>query len=86
MHVGDDPADRAKKLLVQMTLQEKIDMLYGVQSDYVGTVKENTRLGIPAILMNDGPQGFRSDKYPGTTTAWPCGLGIGTTWDRSLAV
>lgn len=38
-----------------MLLSEKIDMLHGTIGDYVGNVKKNTRLGIPALKLNDGP-------------------------------
>ena len=38
----------------------------------VGNVPANTRLGIPALNLNDGPQGFRGD--PGTSTCWPSAL------------
>ena len=48
---------------------------------YVGNVCENTRLGIPAIKMNDGPQGFRDNAHLGTTTAWPCSLAIAASFD-----
>lgn len=86
MRVSDDPATRAHKLLAQMNITEKINMLYGVGGEYVGTIQGNKRLGIPAILMNDGPQGFRApERYAGTTTAWPCALGVASTWDEQLA-
>lgn len=29
------------------------------------------------------PQGYRDDLYPHTTTAWPSGLTVANTWDRS---
>ena len=41
----------------------------------------NTRLNIPPINMNDGPQGFRDNRHPATTTAWPSGLTMAATWD-----
>jgi beta-glucosidase len=47
----------------------------------VGNVLPNSRLGIPPINMNDGPQGFRDDNHPGSTTAWPSGLTIAASWD-----
>ena len=31
--------------------------------------------------MNDGPQGFRDNRHPATTTAWPSGLTMAATWD-----
>lgn len=69
-----------------MELQEKVDMLHGWPgSDYVGFVAANTRLNIPALTLNDGPQGYRSNAYPGSSTAFPAGMTIGSTWDRELA-
>jgi beta-glucosidase len=32
--------------------------------------------------MNDGPQGFRDDDNPGSSTAWPSGLTMAASWDR----
>ena len=40
-----------------MTLDEKITMLHGVAGPYVGNVPANTRLGIPALNLNDGACG-----------------------------
>ena len=39
-----------------MNLTEKLDMLHGWDGPYVGNVPPNTRLGIPALNLNDGPQ------------------------------
>ena len=50
-------------------------------SGYVGNVCENARLG-----MNDGPQGFRDNDHLGSTTAWPCSLAIGATFDEQAAL
>ena len=43
----------------------------------------NSRLNIPAIKMNDGPQGFRGKA--GTSTAMPSGLTIGASFDVEAA-
>jgi len=48
---------------------------------YTGNVAPNTRLDIPPINMNDGPQGFRESIFPGTTTAFPSGLTVAASWD-----
>ncbi len=53
---GLTPSQRAAALLGQMNLTEKIDMLHGWDGPYVGNVIPNTRLGIPALNLNDGPQ------------------------------
>eukprot|EP00043_Microstomoeca_roanoka_P013291 m.130236 g.130236 ORF g.130236 m.130236 type:complete len:782 (+) comp15716_c2_seq1:3-2348(+) len=81
MDVTADPESRAEQLLAMMTLDEKITMLHGSAGPYVGNVPANTRLGIPALNLNDGPQGFRDDAHPGTTTCWPSGLTMAATWD-----
>ena len=60
MNTADPPASRVAKLVAQMTLPEKVAMLHGfgakLQSGYVGNVQGNSRLGIPGIRMEDGPQ------------------------------
>ncbi len=87
------PASRAKKLLAAMTQAEKLSMLHGPATGpccscntsascaYVGNINPVGRLGIPPINMNDGPQGFRDNVHPGTTTAWPSGLSMAASWD-----
>ena len=75
------PDDRARALLAKMTMDEKLAMLHGYSGDYVGNIPGNDRLGIPPINMNDGPQGFRDNASPGTTTAFPSGLTIAASWD-----
>lgn len=84
--------ERASILVKHMTLDEKLTMLHGPPTGtcscnysadcaYVGNVLGNSRLGIPPITMNDGPQGFRDDQHPQTTTAWPSGLAMAASWD-----
>ena len=85
MDTADPPAQRAKTLIAHMTLDEKLSLFHGSCEGYVGNVCANTRLGIPAIKMNDGPQGFRDNKHPGSTTAWPCSLAIASTFDTVAA-
>ena len=80
-----DPGSRARELLGRMTLDEKLALFHGSCLGYVGDVCANERLGIPAIRMNDGPQGFRDNAHPGTTTQWPCGLAIAATFDERAA-
>lgn len=79
------PSERADALLANMTLDEKVHMLHGSGVGYVGNVEGNERLGIPALRLNDGPQGFRDPHHSGTTTQFPSGLTVGATWDKELA-
>ena len=81
-------ADRAEKMLKLMTLGDKLSMMRGSFGDYVGNIEGNSRLGIPAIGMQDGPQGFRITKKTGeegSSTAWPSSLNIAASFDSRLA-
>ena len=49
---------------------------------YTGNVVGNGRLGIPPLHLNDGPQGFRENTHPGTTTQFPSGLAVAASWDK----
>jgi beta-glucosidase len=69
---------RVGDLLARMTLEEKIDMLGGVEGFYI---RPNERLGIPKIKMADGPVGVRN--Y-GPATAFPAGIAFAAAWDRDL--
>ena len=78
------PMQKAQAMVKRMTLEEKVAMLHGSKEGYTGTTPVNTRLGIPPIVMNDGPQGFRM-REGGSSTSWPAGLTVGATWDKNLA-
>lgn len=96
MNTNESPATRAALLLTEMNTSEKIVMLHGpVTGDccecnssplcnYTGNVAPNTRLGIPQIKMNDGPQGFRDNNHPGTSTSFPSALTVAASWDVEL--
>jgi beta-glucosidase len=64
-----------------MNQTEKITMIHGAGGSYVGNVPANTRLGIPPLNLNDGPQGFRDNAHHGTTTQWPGALTVSQTWN-----
>jgi hypothetical protein len=105
MNKADPAGVRAKKLVAEMKMEEKLVMLHGPIAPmpccecfnkttgkivdkacaYTGNVVPNERLGIPPIHMHDGPQGFRENMWPGTTTAWPSSLTVGASWDPEAA-
>ena len=69
---------RARQLVSQMTLEEKLDYIGGYNEFYIRPVE---RLGIPEIRMADGPQGVRNDTE---STLYPCGVAAAATWNRDL--
>lgn len=71
---------RAKEIVSKMTLREKIDYISGETSFSLRAIP---RLGIPRILLADGPQGIRN--HAPHSTLYPSGILTAATWDRSLA-
>src|SRR5579883_203554 len=82
MNAALTPDQRADQLLAQMTLDEKIAMLHGVAGSYIGYVPANTRLGIPALNLEDGPAGV-ADSMRGVT-AFPAPVAGAASWDTTL--
>jgi len=70
---------RVESILIRMTLEEKIDMLGGVDGFFV---RGFPRLGLPRLKMADGPIGVRND---GPATAMAAGIALAATWDSDLA-
>jgi beta-glucosidase len=70
MDKGETPEIRAQALVHAMNITEKASMLRGRGSDrpYSGHTAAIERVGIPQINVNDGPQGFRTDKKGGLST------------------
>jgi beta-glucosidase len=87
MNTGLSADRRARLLVAQMTLDEKIAMVHGVgfafNVGYAGVVPANTRLGIPALYLGDSPVGVGN----GSTgvTQWADTSALASTWDTSLA-
>lgn len=68
------------KILDQMTLREKVQMLFGGEQPGVVQLPGDRRLGIPAMFPSDGPRGVAA----AMDTAFPSGLGLAMSWDPSL--
>ena len=84
----DDTA-RARAILRQMTLDEKVNMMHGELNNYFGFYNAPIeRLGIPALTMADGPAGVRianPDVNEQQSTQLPSPLALAATWDEDLA-
>ena len=74
-----DVEKRLDSILSQMTLEEKIDYLGGINDYYIRAIP---RLGLPELKMSDGPLGVHN--Y-GVSTAYPAGIALAATWDPELA-
>src|SRR4030095_7843218 len=74
-----DIDDRVNSILSQLTLEEKIDLLGGVDGFFIRDV---SRLKLPRFRMADGPIGVRNF---GPATAMAGGIGLAATWNPSLA-
>jgi beta-glucosidase len=87
MNTSKSPLERIDLLLANMTTTQKIHLMAGSfnSEGYVGFVSAIPELKIPAVTLNDGPQGYRSPDHPRTSTAWPSGMTIGASFDVSLA-
>jgi beta-glucosidase len=83
---------RVEQLLARMSLDEEVRLMYGVaappSSGPAGYVRGIERLGIPPLVLSDGPLGLRdSARSPvrRPATALPAGLSLAASFDRQLA-
>lgn len=77
--ITQEMENRAKEIVAQMTLEEKIDYIGGDKEFYIRAIP---RLGLPEIRMCDGPQGVRNDTQ---STMYPSNVLTAATWNRELA-
>ncbi|MCI8482893.1 MAG: glycosyl hydrolase [Lachnospiraceae bacterium] len=82
----------AEEILKQLTLDEKIGMVHGAELFRTAGVE---RLGIPPLVMSDGPMGVRQEFEPDCwkpmggnddfVTYLPCNSALASTWNPGLA-
>ncbi len=70
---------RVDSILSQMTLEEKLAMLGGVDGFFI---RDIPRLNLPRLKMADGPLGVRNF---GPATAFAGGIALAATWNPGLA-
>ena len=82
--------EQIEQLIAEMTLEEKVGMIHASSSFTSGGVE---RLGIPELIMSDGPHGVRHEhgrdweKDTGvadSSTYLPVGTALAATWNRDL--
>ena len=81
-------ATRVAEVLHAMTLDDKLAMVDGTgfttgTAGYVGSIAANPRLCIPALNLEDGPQGV-ADGVPGVTQL-PAPVSLAASFDQGLA-
>jgi len=83
--------DEIKTLITKMTLEEKAGLCSGY--DFWST-KPIKRLGVPSILMSDGPHGLRKEndddvnvgmKQSFPATAFPPAVSLASSWSEEMA-
>lgn len=81
-----DVETRVNELLAQLTLAEKVSLLSG--RDIWNTMPIE-RLGIPSLVMTDGPHGVRAanpevGRRTGPATVFPSGVSMAASWNTRL--
>ena len=74
-----DIDQKVEELLKQMTVEEKLSYVGGVDWMYTRNID---RLGINRMKMTDGPQGLGTH---GKSTAYPATVMLAATWNENLA-
>lgn len=79
-----------KAIIAQMTLEEKAGLCSGLDFWHLKGVE---RLGIPSVMVTDGPHGLRKQRQSADhlglfdsvpATCFPSAAGLATSWDREL--
>ena len=88
------PVDRARAIVAQMTLDEKIGQLHGIRDDAADIyrhVPAIPRLGVPALMITNGPAGVstggsrRPENQP-FATALPAPISLAASFDVKQAL
>ncbi len=78
------PSQRVAELVGQLTIDECADLITGLE---IWTGRPVERLGIPSLVVTDGPNGARGSGLMGTgtpTACIPAGSVLGATWDPEM--
>ena len=75
---------RARQVVSQMTLDEKVSQMHGTQTKELYRIVVGVpRLNIPDLLVTNGPAGFgpAGPGHQGAATALPAPISLAATWD-----
>lgn len=72
---------KARSLLSQLTLEEKVNVTRGFTGNCVGNTGAVTRLGIKPLCLADAPDGIRGQEF---VSSFPASIHVAATFDRSL--
>ncbi|MBR5538945.1 MAG: glycoside hydrolase family 3 protein, partial [Clostridia bacterium] len=79
--------NKIKDLISQMSVEEKISFCAGADSWHTVGIE---RLGIPGVMMSDGPHGLRkriiteTENYTVKSTCFPTASAMANSWDEKL--
>ncbi|KAJ5803480.1 uncharacterized protein N7503_005930 [Penicillium pulvis] len=76
---------KATALVAQMTLEEKNNLTFGIDStstSCVGVIGAIERLGFPGMCLQDAGNGVRMADF---VNSYPSGIHVGASWNKSLA-
>jgi beta-glucosidase len=78
--------EQVDTLVKQLSLREKISLLAGRDAWHTVPIEH---LGLPSLVMTDGPHGVRSSqpeagRIDGPATSFPTGVSMATSWDPAL--
>ncbi len=78
-----DAERRIEGLLAQLTLEEKASLTAGADLWHTRPIP---RLGIPALVLSDGPSGARGTSLAEgpSSASFPCGTALAATWNTEL--
>jgi beta-glucosidase len=81
-----DVEQLVESLLGQLSLKEKVALLSGKDTWQTVPIK---RLGIPSLVMTDGPHGVRAnrtgeERIQGAATSFPTGVSLASSWNTEL--
>ncbi|KAI0835106.1 glycoside hydrolase family 3 protein [Hypoxylon sp. FL0890] len=79
-----DSYSKARALVAQMTLEEKVNLTGGISADSScsGVITPIERLNFTGLCLSDAGNGVRTTDF---VSSWASGISVGASWNRDLA-